>query len=160
MSSGVGSHFKRALASQAQNKDTQKVDSSNRCHAMTHQNADAMVLASARLRGIPPPLVVRLFNIIRGGECLSNAHWLGPWGQHFDDELRLRQNHWKIIGKTKKSGFCVVYSVSQASFFWAAIFVKTSLYGYWITCGYYGGLENFDINFEQFYSLHHAEGAK
>jgi hypothetical protein len=40
----------------AQNKDTQKVNSSNRCLAMIHhQNADAMVLASARLRGIPPP---------------------------------------------------------------------------------------------------------
>jgi hypothetical protein len=31
---------------------TQKVDSSNRCHSMIHhQNADAMVLASASLRG-------------------------------------------------------------------------------------------------------------
>jgi hypothetical protein len=39
----------------------------------------------------------------------------GPWRQHFDDELRLRQNHWKIIGKTKKSGFCVVYSVAVLS---------------------------------------------
>jgi hypothetical protein len=30
-------------------------DSSNRCHAMIHhQNADAMFLASAHLRGIPP----------------------------------------------------------------------------------------------------------
>ena len=48
---------------------------------------------------------------------------------------------------------------SQPSFFWAAIFVKTLLYGYLITCGYYGS-ENFDINFEQFYSLHRAKGAK
>jgi hypothetical protein len=44
-----------------------------------------MVLASARLRGIHPP-----DNIQKGGrpggECLSNAHWLGPWRQHFDDE--------------------------------------------------------------------------
>jgi hypothetical protein len=39
----------------------------------------------------------------------------GPWRQHFDDELRLRQNHWKIIGKPKKSGFCVVYSVAVLS---------------------------------------------
>jgi hypothetical protein len=28
---------------------------------------------------------------------------LGPWRQHFDDELRLRQNH----RKTKKSIFCL-----------------------------------------------------
>jgi hypothetical protein len=48
-----------------------------------------------------------ILNIIGGeGEYLPNAHWLGPWRQHFDDELRLRQNHWKIIEKTKKSGFC------------------------------------------------------
>jgi hypothetical protein len=26
--------------------------------------------------------------------------------------LRLSQNHWKIIGKTKKSGFCMTYSVT------------------------------------------------
>jgi hypothetical protein len=32
-------------------------------------------------------------------------------------------------------------------------------YGYSITCGYYG-LANFDINFEQFDSLHLAKGAK
>jgi hypothetical protein len=57
----------------------QKVDSSNRCHAMIHrQNADAMVLASARLRGIPP-LDVCHFEYYQGGECLSNAHWLRPW---------------------------------------------------------------------------------
>jgi hypothetical protein len=41
-------------------------DSSNRCHAMIHhQNADAMVLASARLRGIPP-WTSAILNIIRG----------------------------------------------------------------------------------------------
>jgi hypothetical protein len=45
---------------------TQKVDSSNRCHAMIHhQNADAMVLASAHLRGIPP-WTSTILNIIRG----------------------------------------------------------------------------------------------
>ena len=50
----------------SQNKGTQKVDSSNRCHAMIHhQNADAMVLASARLRGIPPWMSA-ILNIIRG----------------------------------------------------------------------------------------------
>ena len=42
------------------------------------------------------------------------------------------------------------------SFFWAAIFVKTLLYGYSITCGYYGSA-NFGINFGQFYSLHRAK---
>jgi hypothetical protein len=34
----------------------------------------------------------------------------------FDDELRLRQDHWKIIGKTKKSGFCMTYSVVICSY--------------------------------------------
>jgi hypothetical protein len=78
-----------------------------------HQNADAICvgLASALMRGITP-LHVRHFEYFRGGvcKCLFNAHWLGPWRKHFDNELRLRQNHWKIIGKTKKSGFCVFYS--------------------------------------------------
>jgi hypothetical protein len=44
-----------------------------------------MVLASARLRGIHPPDNIQNDGC-PGGECLSNAHWLGPWRQHFDDE--------------------------------------------------------------------------
>jgi hypothetical protein len=40
------------------------------------------------MKGITP-LDVRHFEYFQGGECLSNAHWLGPWRQHFDDELRL-----------------------------------------------------------------------
>jgi hypothetical protein len=44
-----------------------------------------MVLASARLRGIHPPDNIQNGGC-PGGECLSNAHWLGPWRQHFDDE--------------------------------------------------------------------------
>ena len=73
---------------------TQKVDSSNRSHTMIHhQNADAMVLASARLRGIPP-LDVHHFEYYQGGECLSNAHWPGPWRQH------LMTGYAKIIGKS------------------------------------------------------------
>jgi hypothetical protein len=91
-----------------------------------HQNADAMVLASARLRGIPPlhgrPPFLTLSG---GGECLSNAHWLGQWRQHLMTNNGLRQNHRKIIGKTKKSAFCVPYSVARgfggAMFF---LFVK------------------------------------
>jgi hypothetical protein len=71
-----------------------------------------MGLASALMRGITL-LDVCHFEYFQGGECFSNTHWLGPWRQHFDDELRLRQNHWKIIEKTKKSGFCIVYSVTQ-----------------------------------------------
>jgi hypothetical protein len=48
----------------AQNKDTQKVDSSNRCHAMIHhQNADAIVLDVCH------------FEYYQGDECLSNVHW-------------------------------------------------------------------------------------
>jgi hypothetical protein len=35
------------------------------------------------------------------------------------------------------------------SFFWAAIFAKTLLYGYSITCGYYGSA-NFDITLNNF----------
>jgi hypothetical protein len=58
----------------AQNKDTLKFDPAkkcNRCHAMIrHQNADAMVLASALMKGIRPP-----DNIQNGGHpgggCLS-----------------------------------------------------------------------------------------
>ena len=41
------------------------------------------------------PLDVRHFEYNQAGECLSWAHWLGPWRQHFDDELRLLQNHRK-----------------------------------------------------------------
>jgi hypothetical protein len=81
-----------------------------------HQNADAMVLASARLRGILPP-DIRHFAYYQGGECLSNAHWLGPWRQHLMTNYGLRQNHRKIIGKTKKSAFCVPYSVTIPSKF-------------------------------------------
>jgi hypothetical protein len=44
-----------------------------------------MVLASARLRGIHPPDNIQNGGY-PGGECLSNARWLGPWRQHFDDE--------------------------------------------------------------------------
>ena len=47
-------------------------------------NADAMVLASACLRGIHPLILFRMANV--QGECLLNMHWLGPWRQHFDDE--------------------------------------------------------------------------
>jgi hypothetical protein len=50
----------------------QKVDSSNRCHAMIHhQNADAMVLASVRLRGIPP-WTYAILNNIRGVNASQN----------------------------------------------------------------------------------------
>jgi hypothetical protein len=69
-----------------------------------------MVLASARLRGIP--LDKRHFEYYQRDEFLSNVHWLGLWCQHFDDELRLCQNYWKIIGKTKKSGIGTTYSVT------------------------------------------------
>ena len=108
-------HSSRAYNHRIKTYCIQKVDSSiNHYHAMIHhQNADAMVLASALMRGITP-LDVRHFEYFQGGECLSNTHWLGPWRQHFDDELRfICQNHWKIIRKTKKSVFCVVYSVIQ-----------------------------------------------
>ena len=41
---------------------------------------------------------------------LISALAIRPWRQHFDDELRLRQNH----RKTKKSGFCrIVFILCQ-----------------------------------------------
>jgi hypothetical protein len=43
----------------------------------------------------------------------------------FDDELRLRQNHRTIIGKTKKSTFCVPYSVMG----WWVVVSLISKYG-------------------------------
>jgi hypothetical protein len=70
-----------------------------------HQNADAMVLASVLMRSIHP-LDIRHFEYYQGQgvNASDKRHWLGPWRQHFDDELRYA----KITGKTKKSGFCVV----------------------------------------------------
>jgi hypothetical protein len=60
-----------------------------------------MVLASARLRGIHPP-----DNIQNGGrpgrECLSNAHWLGPWRQYFDDES------WRGSGYSSRPSVCLI----------------------------------------------------
>ena len=40
---------------------------------------------------------------------LISALAIRPWCQHFDGELRLRQNH----RKTKKSGFCMVSILCQ-----------------------------------------------
>jgi hypothetical protein len=87
-----------------------KISQSFRHCMIHHQNADTMVLASAHLRGIPP-LDIRYFEYYQGGECLTNTHWLGPWRQHLMTNHGLRQNHRKIIGKTKKSAFCAPYSV-------------------------------------------------
>ena len=63
-------------------------------------NADAMVLASARLRGIHHP-----DNIQNGGHpggCLSNAHWLGPWRQH------LMMNH-GVAAVTRVDLLCALF---------------------------------------------------
>jgi hypothetical protein len=61
-----------------------------------------MVLASARLRGIHPPDNIQ--NGGRpGGEYLSNAHWLGPWRQHFDDES------WRGSGYTRVDLLCALF---------------------------------------------------
>jgi hypothetical protein len=60
-----------------------------------------------------PPLDVQHFEYYQGGECLSNAHWLGPWRLYLMTNYGLRQNHRKIVGKTKKSAFCVPYSVAR-----------------------------------------------
>jgi hypothetical protein len=53
-----------------------------------------MVLVSARLRGIPH-LDVRHFEYYQGGECLSNAPWLGPWRQNFSVTPKSLENHRK-----------------------------------------------------------------
>jgi hypothetical protein len=51
-----------------------------------HQNADAMgLIQCAYARHYPSGR--RHFEYFQGGECLSNAHWLGPCRQHFDDEF-------------------------------------------------------------------------
>jgi hypothetical protein len=73
-----------------------------------HQNADAMVPVSACLRGIHPPLIIFKMADVRGGECLSNVHWLGPWRQHFDDES------WCGSGYSSRHSVCL-YSVQQRS---------------------------------------------
>ena len=59
---------------------------------------------------------------------------------------------WGQLGQPFHKGTCF------SAIIFLGIFVKTLLYGYSITCGYYGSA-NFAINFEQFYSLHLAEGA-
>jgi hypothetical protein len=46
----------------------------------------------------PPPLCVRYFEYYQGGIGISMTNY----------RLRLRQNHWKIIGKTKKSRLRIV----------------------------------------------------
>jgi hypothetical protein len=37
-----------------------------------------------------------------GGEFLSNAHWLGPWRQHFDDES------WRDSGYSSRPSVCLI----------------------------------------------------
>jgi hypothetical protein len=93
-----------AIMTWAQNKDTQKVDSSNRCHAMIHhQNADAMVLASARLRGIPP-WTSAILNIIRGCMPLTSAQARTMASVFW---WRITVTPKSLENKTKKSAFCV-----------------------------------------------------
>ena len=97
----------------AQNKDTEKVDSSNHCHTMIHhQNADAMVLASVHLTGIPP-WTSTILNIIRGwmplkrtlARTMASAFW---W--RITVMPKSLENHWK---NQKVGLLCstVVYSV-------------------------------------------------
>jgi hypothetical protein len=58
----------------SQNKDIEKVDSSNRYHAMIHhQNADAMGLASSLMKGITPPPDVRHFEYFQGVNASQSA---------------------------------------------------------------------------------------
>jgi hypothetical protein len=78
---------------------------SNRCHAMIRNDWWSKCWRHGPSQCAYEsyyPLDVRHFEYFQGGECLSNAHWLGTWRQHFDDELQLRQNHWKIIHRKKQ----------------------------------------------------------
>jgi hypothetical protein len=73
-----------------------------------HQNADAMVLASTHMRDIPP-WTFAILNIIRG----VNASHKRTGYDHGVSILMTNYGYAKIIGKTKKSGFCMcsLYSV-------------------------------------------------
>ena len=76
----------------------------NRCHAIIrHQNADAMILASALMRGIPPPhtpppLDVRHCEYYQGGDAshkrTGQNHGVSILMTNYG-HLRLRQNHRK-----------------------------------------------------------------
>jgi hypothetical protein len=61
-----------------------------------HQNADAMVPASARLRGIPPP-DVRHFEYYQGGVNASQTRT--DW-DHGVSILMMNYGYAKIIGKS------------------------------------------------------------
>ena len=58
-----------------------------------HENADAMVLASALMRGIHPP----------------GRSPIGLWRQHFDDELRLRPKSEEK--PTSRSSVCLYHVI-------------------------------------------------
>ena len=54
-----------------------------------HQNADAMVLASALMRSIHPLIIFKKGGRPGGMPLLikrTGSYWLGPWRQHFDDK--------------------------------------------------------------------------
>jgi hypothetical protein len=53
------------------------------------------------------------------------AQWLGPWRQHFDEELRLRQNHWK---NQEVWLLYSLYSVTKLQFFNIEFDWSTCLY--------------------------------
>ena len=68
-------------------------------HAMIrHQNDVVKFLATAVMRGIHP-LDIRHFKYFQGVNA-SHKLWLGPWQQHCNGNA-------KIMGKTKKSIFCM-----------------------------------------------------
>jgi hypothetical protein len=97
----------KMLTPWSQNKDTQKVDLSNCCYAMInfhHQNADAMVLASALMGGTPPGHLP--FWILSGGWMPLILKCTG-YNQGVSI-LMTNYGYTKIIGKTKKSGLCIV----------------------------------------------------
>jgi hypothetical protein len=57
---------------------------------------------STRVTAATPWFIIKMltpwsrhFEYYQGGECLSNAHWLGPWRQHLMTNYGLRQNHRK-----------------------------------------------------------------
>ena len=81
----------------AQNKDTQKVDSAKKSVTDTtpwftmirHQNADAMVLASALMRHIHPPLNVHHFKYYQGGEYQVTSQYTSQYISQYTSLLQV-----------------------------------------------------------------------
>jgi hypothetical protein len=104
--SSVTTHLRHRIKTRRRSTHSKK---GNRCHAMIrHQNADAIVLASALMRGIPP-WTSAILNIIRG---VNASHKRA--GAHGVSISMTNYGYAKIIGKTVGLLYSR-YSVSQVS---------------------------------------------